>query len=157
RPVTLQTVVDAILERERTKLENLQFDDTKLTATLYTATEQLDRLVARVYQLPPPSTPKMSAKDAQTYSTAIAVWVHDHPFLDGTHGPSSAVFDAVIAARALKQAGASTVAVQRELARGIAANPFLSEFYVGTDQGSSSTFLPPEHVGIIYSSLRARL
>ena len=51
QPVTLQTVVSSILERERGKLDTLQFDDPNLASRLYAANEQLDRLVARVYGL----------------------------------------------------------------------------------------------------------
>jgi hypothetical protein len=156
RPVTLQTVVTAILDRERGKLTGLHFDDQNLNTSLYSPEEQLDRLVARLYQLPLPRLPLMSAKDAQTYSTALQNWVPEHPFLDGGQNASSAVFDAVISTHALKTQGAMDVVVQRELQKGVAANPFLSEFYI-PDHGSSELFLPPAHVGILYSSLRARL
>ena len=156
RPVTLQTVVTAILERERSKLTGLHFDNDSLNLSLYSPDEQLDRLVARLYQLPPPPLPLMSAKDAQTYSTALQNWVPEHPFLDGGQNASSAVFDAVISTHALKTQGGVDAVVQRELQKGIAANPFLSEFYI-PDNCSSELFLPPAHVGILYSSLRARL
>ncbi len=156
QPVTLQTVVSSILERERGKLDTLQFENPSLTRQLYSTDEQLDRLVARLYDLAPPALPLMSAKDAQTYSTALDTWVPEHPFLKGGRDTSSAVFDAVISTRALKNSASAEAAIQRELARGAAANPFLSEFYVA-DHGDVPVYLPPAHIGIIYASLRARL
>ena len=155
KPVTLKNVVDAILERERAKLSNLQFEDEKLNGILYSAKEQLDRLVARVYGLAAPALPLMSGKDAQKYSAALTNWVPEHPFLDGGQNASSAVFDALISTQALRNREAADIAAQKELRRGAAANPFLSEFYVQEDEGP--LYLPPEHVGILYSSLRARL
>lgn len=157
KPVTLQTVVAAILDRERTKLHALHFHDPRLKEVLYSAQEQLARLVARVYQMPPPPLPAMSAEDAQSYSNALDAWVPEHPFLDGASGTSSAVFDAVICNHALRTQAASDIAVQKELRRGVAANPFLSEFYISADPSSEPMHLPPEHVGILYASLRARL
>lgn len=99
----------------------------------------------------------MSAKDAQTYSTALASWVPEHPFLNGGYETSSAVFDAVISTHALRTPEAADAAVQKELRRGAAANPFVFEFYVQDEVGTPPVFLPPEHVGILYASLRARL
>lgn len=157
KPVTLKTVVDDILNRERSKLSGLQFDDPALGGALYSPGEQLDRLVARRYGINPPSMPPMSAKDAQTYSRALENWVSEHPFLDGGTETSSAVFDAVISTHALRSSSAAEFATQKELRRGAAANPFLSEFYIQEGSAEAPLFLPPEHVGILYSSLRARL
>ncbi len=158
QPVTLNTVVSAILERERGKLDRLQFSDPRLAETLYSADEQLDRLIALIYQLPPPTVSGLSHEDAHIYDAALRTWVPDHSFLGGRDAPSSAVFDAVIAVRALKRNDSAELALNRELARGAAsANPFLAEFYAPQDKDSGLTFLPPQHVGIIYSSLRARL
>ena len=152
RPVTLQNVASGILERERGKLEGLQFRESGLTGKLYTPAEQLNHLVARVYQVPSPDLPDMLPEDAETYSNALETWVAEHPFLDGASGTSSAVFEAMISTKALRTSSASVTALQRELDRGVAANPFLSEFYL--DQ---SNFVQPEHIGIIYASLRAGL
>ncbi|MGA3401595.1 MAG: hypothetical protein ABSC95_20485 [Acetobacteraceae bacterium] len=158
QPVTLNAVVSAILERERGKLAALPFSDPLLTERLYSADEQLDHLTSLVYHLPPPSVRGLSSEDARIYDTALKTWVPEHPFLSGREEPSSAVFDAVIAVRALKREDSAKVALDRELTRGSSsANPFLVEFYTSPDNDITSTFLPPDHIGIIYASLRARL
>ena len=158
QPVTLNTVVSAILERERGKLGTLQLSDPGLAETLYSAHEQLDRLIARLYGLPPPNVAGLGPEDAHVYDAALKTWVPEHPFLGGRDAPSSAVFDAVIAVRALKRKDSAELALDRELARGAAAaNPFLAEFYAPQGETGSLIFLPPQHVGIIYTSLRARL
>lgn len=157
QPVTLQTVVSAILERERGKLDGMPFEEPTLSDSLYRPQEQLDRLSARVYGMPVPPLPAMKPNDAQSYSNALESWVAEHPFLDGGRGASSAVFAAVIAAHALRNPKSAEVACQKELARGAAANPFLSEFYLPQQADTASFHLPPEHIGIVYSSLRARL
>lgn len=154
QPVTLQTIIAAILEREQTKLGPLAFEDPSLKSKLYNPREQLVRLVARVYGQPTPPLPPMSANDAQIYANALDTWVPDHPFLDGGRAPVSAVFDAVIAGIALCNEHTAESATSRELARGAAANPFLAEFYLAAQ---AEGYIRPEHVGIIYASLRARL
>jgi hypothetical protein len=88
QPVTLNTVVSAILERERGKLGTLQFGDTRLAETLYSADEQLDRLIARIYQLPPPSVAGLSPEDAGIYDAALKTWLPEHPFLGGRDAPA---------------------------------------------------------------------
>lgn len=157
KAVTLSTVVDAIMDRERRKLSGLGLEDSSLGEVLYTPKEQLDHLVARVYGLATPPLPPMSAKDAQRYSKALESWVPEHPFLDGNKGASSAVFEAVISTHALRHKEAAEIAARIELQRGASANPFLSEFYMQDDRDGFLPFLPPQHVGILYSSLRARL
>ena len=140
QPVTLQTVVADILERERSKLRSLEFDDPQLMDRLYSPDEQLDILVAHLYNLPRPQIPDMGPSDAQRYSAALDTWVSDHPFLGKTLGStSSAVFDATISARALGSAStsASEASLQKELSKGAAANPFLFEFYLGDRLDSS--------------------
>ena len=100
----------------------------------------------------------MGADDAKKYDATLETWVSEHPFLIGGSQPSSAVFDAMISAHALKSKIASGAALQRELSRGSAANPFLSEFYFSLEGNSSErTYLPPGHIGVVYASLRARL
>ena len=101
QPVTLGTIITAILEREQTKLEPLAFEDQGLRRTLYTPDEQLGRLVARVHRRPTPALPPISANDTRIYANALETWVPDHAFLDGGYKPVSAVFDAVIAGAAL--------------------------------------------------------
>ncbi|MFC3711420.1 hypothetical protein ACFOMD_02485 [Sphingoaurantiacus capsulatus] len=154
QPVTLKTIIEAILEREQAKLHSMVFEDTNLRQSLYQPGEQMERLVARVYGRVPPVIPAMSAKDVQTYSNALETWVPDHPFLDGGRNAASAVFEAVVTAHALQNPNTGGAAAQAELAKGAAANPFLAEFYLGAVE---KPFIPPEHVGFVYASLRARL
>lgn len=154
KPVTLQNVVAEILVREQKKLQTLTFEDANLASRLYQPVEQLQRLVARVYKQPAPPLPTMNPRDAQTYSTALETWVAEHPFLDGSSQAASAVFGAVIATAALRDSNTAEVASSQELAKGVAANPFLAEFYFDS---KCRRDLPPEHIGIIYASLRARL
>ncbi|MFT8402375.1 MAG: hypothetical protein ABF932_00670 [Gluconobacter potus] len=154
QPVTLQTIITAILEREQMKLASLAFEDASLKTKLYDPNEQLTRLVARVYGQPTPPLPPMSANDAQIYANALETWTADHPFLDGGSAPVSAIFDAVIAGIALCDEQTARAATSRELARGVAANPFLAEFYFAAQEKG---YIRPEHIGIIYASLRARL
>ncbi|MEZ2408246.1 hypothetical protein AB6806_15620 [Bosea sp. RCC_152_1] len=153
-PVTLQSVVDAILSREHQKLSSIVLEEKRIAEQLYLPKEQLSRLGARVYGGIAPQLIQMCAQDTQTYSSALETWVPEHPFLDGNNRPSSAVFAAVIAAAALQNESIAAKALAAELAKGAASNPFLSEFYFS---GRDSSFLPPEHVGIVYSSIRARL
>jgi len=47
--------------------------------------------------------------------------------------------------------------VQQELRKGVAANPFLSEFYLPEASAAEPVFIPPAHIGIVYASFRARL
>src|SRR5262249_47901019 len=110
----------------RGKLEGLNFEDPSIAEKLYLPEEQLDRLVARFYKLPTPNLPLMRPVDAHTYSAALETWLPEHPFLDGSYSASSAVFDAIITNRALKNRASVGAAVERELSRGAAgANPFL--------------------------------
>lgn len=154
QPVTLQTIVGTILEREQSKLAGLPFEDASLASKLYSPAEQLERLAAHIYQTAKPPVPAVSAGDAEVYANALTSWVPEHPFLDGSMNPASAVFGAVIAAAALKERPTAEAVLMRELAKGAAANPFLSEFYL---DGLSGRNLPPEHVGVIYASIRSRL
>ncbi len=155
--VTLQTVVSAILERERGKLRTLPFENSGLADRLYSPKEQLDRLVARLYGQPSPDLPVMNPADAQTYAAALETWVEEHPFLNGRVGTSSAVFEAMICICALRNPLTADVALQQELRRGAAANPFLAEFYMPDAASLKPVYLPAEHIGLVYSSLRARL
>ena len=159
-PVTLQDVATSILERERTKLEPLSFENPELSRSLYLAGEQLGHLSSKVYGQDRPEVPPMSPADAQLYENALKTWVDDHPFLDGNSRPSSAIFDAVIATWTMCRSGseqAEEKAVQSELAGGIGANPFLSEIYINELAKDEKTYIAPEHIGVVYASLRARL
>lgn len=153
QPVTLQTIVDSILKREQGKLSQLTFEDSSLLSRLYNPQEQLQRLAAHVYRTSPPGLPKMSANDGKVYSDALKTWVAEHPFLDGGTGTPSAVFEAVTAAAALKSHDTSQAALNRAITS-VAANPFLSEFYLESLRDSE---IPPEHIGIVYASIRSRL
>jgi hypothetical protein len=154
RPVTLKSVVSAIMIREQQKLSSITLEERSLSEKLYLPDEQLARIGARLYGGAAPQLISMSAQDTQTYSSALETWVPEHPFLDGSNKPSSAVFAAVITAAALQHQAIAPTALAAELVKGAASNPFLSEFYFSQRDDS---FLPPEHVGIVYSSIRARL
>ena len=103
----------------------------------------------------------MTNQDREKYENALKTWVPDHPFVGGGEHTRSIVFDAAISAHALKTPPASENALQKELARGAAANPFLSELYAGLHSHQFSEFattdLNPEHIGALYASFRARL
>lgn len=154
QPVTLQTVVDAILEREHQKLASVPLEDNDLSKKLYNKEEQLNRLVAHVFNLTPPGLPPMSTKDTQAYSNVLKTWVPEHPFLDGGRKAAAAVFEAVVISAALTNSDACAKALKKELTKGAAANPFLSEFYLSSIKGN---LIPAEQIGIVYASLRARL
>lgn len=155
QPITLGSVLTAIMERERKKLSGLQFEDSSLVNTLYDEKEQLNRLACVRYGAKPPPIVPMSANDAQIYGSAIETWVAEHPFLNGSKG-ASAVFDAIIVSAALNDPTLSISAINEELMKGAAANPFLSEFFV-RDDSNTLQHLNPELVGVVYNSLRAQL
>ena len=156
--VTLQSVVNAILDREQTKLESLPLEDPGLLKRLYLPSEQLGRLVGETYGTAPPApVAKMSNRDAKTYEQALKSWVPEHPFLSGGSTSPSFVFEAAIAAHALSHPASAEAVLRHELDRGAAANPFLYVFYPKRAAGSHVTHLPPEHIGIVYASVRARL
>ena len=151
--VTLQSIASALLEREQTKLSGLQLQDTTLNDRLYAPEEQLHRLAAFVYSGTAPELPNMSADDELTYTTALETWVPEHPFLDGSRGFSSAVFGAMVVTKALSEPEISETALQHELASGAASNPFLFDFYTAGED----TYIRPDHIGVVYASLRANL
>ena len=155
--VTLHSVVEAILSREQKKLENLPLKDSDLVGRLYSPEEQLDHLVARAYQVPPPKLPDISPEDAETYSNALDNWVGTHPFLGEDTDTPSVVFQAIIIAHALKSESAALEAARRELIKGEAANPFLYAFYTNQGFEAENITLPEEQIGVIYSSIRASL
>ena len=158
--VTLQTVVSAILEREQGKLKELEFENPSLSSTLYSPKEQLSRLIAHVYKVDNfkfSELPEMSSEDTQTYSSALETWVSEHPFLAGGPDNLSAVFEGMISAAALHDPATSASARQQELSRGSAANPFLYAFYREGKAESESSSINPEHIGVVYASVRASL
>ena len=151
--VTLQSIASALLVREQNKLRTLQLEDTTLVEKLYSTEEQLGRIAAYVYNGPPPQLPEMSAEDERTYTTALETWVPEHPFLDGGRGFSSAVFGAMVVTKALITSEITEAALQGQLASGAATNPFLFEFYTA----ARHPYIGPEHIGVVYASLRANL
>ena len=159
--VTLSEISQSILLREQTKLRSLELDDPTLRDRLYAPGEQLARLIAKIYKTSPElSLPPMSPRDRETYNNALANWVSVHPFLDGTgRVPSSAVFGGLLAAEALFSNESTEVALSVELSRGTKVNPFLAEFYLDKSnlQSQAPPMIPAAHVGLLYSSLRARL
>lgn len=143
------------MERERKKLGGLQFEDPSLINALYDEREQLARLACFRFGAKKPTLPAMSAGDAQVYGSALETWVVEHPFLSGSKG-ASAVFDAMIVSTALNDPVLGMMAVDQELGKGAAANPFIAEFFIKEDELAPQT-IRPELVGLIYNSLRAQL
>ena len=155
-PVTLQSITSSILNREQGKLEQIQLQDPTLHERLYTPEEQVTRLVARTYHTVLPTLPEMSQQDLITYTERVEPWVEDHPFLGGDGHPRSAVFEAVIKARALRLEAAASAVSQIELEKGDLANPFLYLYY-GEGEQSELFDIQGEHIGVYYNSLRAGL
>ena len=153
-PITLDTVLDDILKREQLKLHSLPLRDLTLRDTLYTPSEQIARLASAVYKQPPPNVPFINPVDAATYAQALDTWLAEHPFLNGANEVASVVFGGMIGAWALRHPLTAHVALERELGRGSAANPFLSTFYLKDQENGS---IPAEHLGAIYSSIRSGL
>lgn len=156
--VTLQSVVSDILIREQSKLDALPLQDPDIVGRLYSPQEQLDRLVSYLYgSAVSVELPEMSPEDLETYSNALEGWVGEHPFVDGDGNASSAVFEAVISTWALKKKDSSSRVLQEELSKGDATNPFLYVFYIDEGAETGTISVPEEHIGVIYSSLRASL
>lgn len=155
QPITLKSVLGAIMERERKKLGGVQFENPSLIESLYGEREQLIRLACLRYGVAPPPIPAMSAADMKAYGGALETWVGEHPFLNGLKG-ASAVFDAIIVNTALSDPHLSAIATDQELGKGVAANPFLSEFFIREEEGTTQA-IKPELVGLVYNSLRAQL
>jgi len=157
---TLDSIVRQILDREQKKLERLKLQDESLRSKLYSPGEQIARLVSRLYGgALEVRLPEMSATDQETYRNALETWVQEHPFLDGEgKAAASAVFAGRITAEALNTTNVGSRALALELARGTTANPFLAEFYMSRlDLPRAERYIPSEHIGIIYASIRARL
>ena len=170
REITLPSIAHTILIREQKKLQSLPFQDKTLCQKkLYTPEEQVDRLIARIYRSESidvatrylPSN--LSDDDKIIYLNALETnnWLTEHPFLDGMGvNPSSEVFDGLLASKALTMESFADKALQREFDRDMKANPFLAEFYIShleEKQKSGSHLIQSSHVGILYTSLRARL
>ena len=155
-PVTLQSITMSILNREQGKLNQIQLQDPTLHDKLYTAEEQLARLVARTYRITAPPLPEMNAEDLATYTEKVGPWLEDHPFLGGADRPRSAVFEAAITAQALWHEAVGVFASQIELEKGELANPFLYLFY-DKEESPDLFNMQGEHIGVYYNSIRASL
>ena len=167
KEITLPSIAHAILTREQKKLDSLPFKDRTLCKKLYTPEEQVDRLIARIYEsrdvdLETKYLPRdLSENDKNTYLNTLEEnnWLTEHPFLDGMGAnPSSEVFDGLLASKALTMESFADKALQREFDRDMKANPFLAEFYISRlkeDQESDSHLIKSSHIGILYASLRA--
>lgn len=158
-------VVDLILVREQSKLrENLApaFGSVPVDA-LYQPEEQRRRLAAHLFNLTPPPTPhQVPPQLQQGYEDAVESFLAQHPFLDGTGvNVSSAVFSADLIAFALHHDGSDLRRAGEDWAQrdNRAPNPFLIDFYVerGHRVAQELLFIAPEHVGLLDSSVRARL
>ncbi len=164
--LALTHIVDAILDREKTKLERLEFSDPTLKERLYTTDEQIERLISTVYSIDHvPHLPEMSHSDAEAYADALSSWVPDHPFTDGTgKQASSEVFGGFIAAEALKRKWASASVRRMELGSA-KVNPFIWDFrlpncWIESDNVESETMpesIPLADMGIVFSSLQAQM
>lgn len=164
-PITLNDIVTDILKREQNKLKEAIRDAFKdpLKGTLheafkelYSPHEQIQRLIARVYGVDAPPPPNwMTPKQSETYSDALVAWVPEHPFLGEGQKGATAVFDAVIRAEALRDKKAGAKALDRERDPSTTANSFLADFYA--DRTELGAEIPADHIGVVYSSLRAGL
>ena len=164
--LSLKEIVDAIVDRERSKLDPLDFTDPHLKGQLYAKTEQVERLISAVYEIDhSPNLPEMNQQDAETYKNALDRWVPDHPFTDGSgKRPSSEVFGGFIAAEALKIDWASE-AVQKAEIESAKVNPFvwrfrLTEHWTELEDAeieADHEFVPLGDLGLAFTSLQASL
>jgi len=166
--ISFKQISDAILDREHGKVANLQSDQDWLPNTrtnqsamenLYTPAEQIARLAHATYQTGEyPVTNLVHRLDQNQYKEAIDRWMSEHPFLDQTTGSPSPLFGGYIAVEALRDAGIKESALAEEFSRGIATNPFISDFYMEIlASAGDHPLIPAEHVGLLYASVRARL
>ena len=164
--LSLNGIVDAIIDRERSKLDQLEFTDPQLKDQLYGKAEQIERLILAVYEIDhAPNLPEMKQEDAETYKNALDRWVPDHPFTDGSgKRPSSEVFGGYIAAEALKIDWASE-GVRRTETESAKVNPFVWRFRLPerwteseeADIADEAEFIPLADLGLAFASLQALL
>ncbi len=156
----LERVTDEIMLREARKLaDQLAVRVPGLdTYGLYSATEQLSRLSARLfYPGAPAPQVQVPTSAASAYQQAVDSLLPQHPFLDGTGSSSSgAVFAACIVSHALQSDSVAMTAAAERYARGgtHAPNPFLLDFYLSALDGKDQ--IPAEHVGFLYESVQAK-
>ncbi len=160
-PVTLMRIINSILDREQSKLDQIQLSDDSLREKLYDREEQITRLINRLYdeQLPI-DLPEMTPEDQQIYSTAMDTWVAEHPFLDGAgQEPSTEVFAGFLSFKALEIAEIAERVRKKIVSRSAKINPFISSFFLPPDWSEQ----PEEHemdsglanVPLVFSSLMA--
>jgi len=159
----LRHLTDNILDREADKMrDQLDSISRPTRLTLFSPLEQLERLAAIVLGMPAPDLPPgLTQLEMNAYDNALRSLLPQHPFLDGTgREPSGAVFSAVINAHALFSASRKTSdAAEVHAGRGShTPNPFLTDFYLDLTErdGSDTPVVPPEHIVLLYESVRAR-
>ena len=157
----LRELSEQILIRESGKIHDALKDDidAQTLTQLYSPKEQKDRLAARILGYEPPAIPiTLSPAQTTAYEAAVTSFFDVHPFLDGTgKEPSGAVFSAAITANALRVPQYEPKA--RIFANGgtHTPNPFLINFLLEAKvaEPKEVTFISPEHVALLYESLRA--
>ena len=165
----LRNVVDYILFREQQEkfvprfLESLSKEDNRIlqpiTESLYTSTEQCQRLLASALSISLEHRSNTLPIDLEgKYNSAVAVALTDHPFLKGVNRFANSIFESYLYARALR--GDFGHNLERQVADVLIRSNSLStmllaEFYLRTDNDEISLQhqVKPEHVGILYDSL----
>jgi hypothetical protein len=164
RERVLHDLTNKILEREATKLQDQlpELVPSEVRRTLYSTSEQLDRLASAVLGTPPPDLPSVLEPDQLAiYDNAVKALLPQHPFLDGTgRAPSGAVFSAAISSHALFSTRVEVrSAAEVHAGRGPhTPNPFLIDFYLDRAERDldGNPIVPPEHVIALYESVRSR-
>ena len=175
-PVSLMGIADSILKREQGKIEQVALEkaDQEAKKQLYTPDEQLARLTARyaysgieeeVSSFARQLVPELTSEDQARYQTAIKGFLREHPFLifdpKAQCPRPSEIFGGFIAVRALSHAEYPDVVKEvvrtAEISRGVAANPFVSYFYMEILDGDPAARLPAAHVDLLYVSVCAGL
>ena len=151
--IDITEIAAEILRREQRKITWTAPTLQRMQDDLYTPEQQLSHLSAGLYRTMPPGRPSpISPGDFEAYDNALDRAVPAHPFLAGRPDKaSSAVFEANVCVHALLKR--SEEARGQQIALGELANPFLREFYIECFGDE----MYPEHVGIVYSSIRSRL
>lgn len=154
----LQRLTTEILERESGKLvaQMRQTTPEFPGRGAYEPIEQLARLAGRVLQVEYSGIHvELPAHCVTPYEKAVASFIEQHPFLDGTgRMPSGAVFSAAILAYALKASDANLRRAAEIYASKHASNPFLFDFY---NAGlAKKDCVPAGHLGALFESVQAK-
>ena len=162
----LRVISRTILEREQKKLteqlrRKLGIDvSEEMLHRLYTPDDQLAYLSSLLFDTPRPQISALSTNVEQAYRDMVDSFLPQHPFTTDTGAPANVVFAAFVAAWALQQPtfGAS---VRQVMAR---SQTFLTglffEMYLVDEPGTalgSTRSVPLDDIGLLYSSLSARL